>query len=808
MSKKNRSNSASASAPAVRKPPLKFLAFLSALFLVAAYYNQWVTMEKLSEAVGTLSRFGTIGDFLGFLRQYGDRIFDGRDAFFFHLLWIIPALVGLMEWRGRALSRTIALLPRTTGAILLYLTLISLVCLRAYFARGADLYNGDAPYFFFLVKLMSQNLGRLILFPFYTFMHGGGAATNQFYGPLLSYAAGAIGLVTGAYPAVKITLFLFHLASVFGTFLFLRLLTGSRRAAFIGALAAILLYYRSHIALFPGRYGEASLWAVYPFLFWFFERLVRKIRLADILLLGVTVAFLIFASIGLSYYFILFFGLYAVIRILTVPGTAGSRLKLLAATVGGGVLGLALASYYLYSFLVESKWNITAEFFSQSKIGGIEKGIFAPTFLWNAYQISLFRLNIPWQTAYFGASLLILALIGTALTIREFRKRYLALVIPALLSLFLLAGYGRIDILLKIPYLHTYTQSRLLNLVAFAVITLSAAGFHLLDRRFAPRGRDLLIPVMALMLLDLFPATFHDTASKRYGDDAIPFFDQLKKESASFGRNLPDFRAEIVGPDRSRAIHENWRPYDSFVPETGIPLVSESGNDYIRLLKSVGWFRARLTGEGPAITERILDRFYYLYNTKYILSTIGLPPEWFQSARRNGQVYFYEMRQRSPAYFTSRLVKSTFSSNEIARYLASDAPDPATGIAAAAWVTSDPDTGEIPSSAPQARVVSHTLKVNRADLVIESAAPVYAVLSYAAYPTLRVLINGKPARLFETVQGTIAIRLEAGLSRVSIRPARSRLASFFFWIPLAMFIAIGVILAVPAMRKTGKVGAA
>ncbi|MDD5066969.1 MAG: hypothetical protein PHF84_07970, partial [bacterium] len=131
--------------PAGKKINWKGLVFLLLVFLWALYYNQWVTLEKLSNAVNPLSRFGTVGDFFRFLDQYGSRIFDGMDQFVFYLILFIPVLLLIMEYRKKYLSRFIEILPRQDKYIILYLAVLSVYCLRYYLALGQDGYNGDAP---------------------------------------------------------------------------------------------------------------------------------------------------------------------------------------------------------------------------------------------------------------------------------------------------------------------------------------------------------------------------------------------------------------------------------------------------------------------------------------------------------------------------------------------------------------------------------------------------------------------------------------------------------------------------------------
>lgn len=749
-------------APKTDRPPLLLFGLLAGLFVFAAYHNQWSAMEKLSEAVGPLVRFGTVGDFLAVLGRYGGRIFDTADAFWGHLLWVIPGIVLLLELRSKALSRTVAVLPRSDRALLGYLLLVGLVFLRSYLAKGEDMFHGDSPYYFYLLQNMTWNLRRLNPAPFFTFLHGGGAPVNQFYGPLFSVVAAAFNLVLDNPSwAAKLTLLLFHLSSVVGSYLFLRELTGSRRAGFFAGLAAATLYLRLHLAIYPGRYGDASIWAAYPFVYVFTERLVKAVRFPDIFGLAAAVSLCVFGSIGHSYYFLLLWGAYATLRLLLLPEPLARRGRVFLAVVAGGLLGFLFASYYLYSFLVEARWSVADAYFRSDKLGGREPGIFAPLLLWNSYNLSLFRLDQPWQSAYLGLSLVLLAAVGFVLILLRRERTTMPLALIATLALFLIGFYGA-PFLKLVPFLHTYTQSRLLNLVAAVTIFLAGLG----GLRLSERGIPPLL-ILGAVFLDLFPATFHDTASAVYGADARPLLRSLAQQHGIRRDNrLAPWRVDLLGRNH-REIQNNWRAYDTFMAMTGIPIPAEQVWDYAPLRDFKEKVDVRILSETPPAVPS-LAAYYRLLNCRYILTPFRLPPP-FTLVRQNGAVGLYET-EASPVLAAA--AATTADGFDPFRFL----EDLAAGRLRAIPLRTPGVAATYPDR-PSVEVLAHEVRLDAVDLTLRVSSPCAVALAYAAYPTLRVFVDGRRVTPWESSWGTIVLPLEAGEVRIRLRPGRTPAAT-------------------------------
>ncbi|GEM_PF-5713398 len=761
--------------------------FLLIVLGFSLYYNQWVTLEKLSNAVNPIAQFGTFSQFFGFLNQYGSRIFSSSDAFFTYLIIAICIILIFMEVRKKTFTDLSETLPRMDRHLILYLFIIALFCMRYYFAIGKDMYNGDAAYFFYLVSRLTESFKSGVFFPYWTNIHGGGAPINQFYGPLHSYVAALFNMLSGnIHFSVKLSLFLFHLMSAIGVYLFIRELFSSKKAGFMAGIATILMYYHPHLIIFPGRYGEGAIWAFYPFLFYFFERYIASLKKINIVLLALTVGALILSSIGMSYYFFLFWGIYAATRLLVLEKHWKDKFIIFAMVALGVIGGFFLSSYYLYSQIFETQWSI-ADLFSKGKTAAIEPHLIPPIFVWNNFQVILFDVPRVWQSAYFGVTLLLLAFVGIVESVRKREKRAIPLVVMAALIIILFISYGRVQWLNKIPYLQTYSQSRLLNIMAFATIFLSGVGALALLSWFKKRGLFMLI--LIFIFIDLFPTTFHDTWAAQYAGSASGFFSQLKSQYGFKKNKLADFRVELLGKN-SRIVQNNWRAYDAFMAETGVPLIKESmwdskqWNLFANGLDNLAYYL------DPRLSIDVLLNHCYIYNCKYVISSFALPQQVFKSYVVSSDVVMAELPFHSPVLFTTKLEKMDYTTNLYASYLTSLKIDPVKRTVNHMWLNRG-NSAILPDLKRTNELISHLVYNHKVVMKLKVIDESFAIFSYSAYPTTRLFVNGKRTEFMETVQGSICIRLPPGEFDIVLKSSRTRTA--FLSLILACILSVLII---------------
>jgi hypothetical protein len=87
-------------------------------------------------------------------------------------------------------------------------------------------------------------------------------------------------------------------------------------------------------------------------------------------------------------------------------------------------------------------------------------------------------------------------------------------------------------------------------------------------------------------------------------------------------------------------------------------------------------------------------------------------------------------------------------------------------------------------------LLEHKVKINKVLMKVKSYGDAYAILSYTAYPTIKVYINDKETDYFETLYGMIVVKLQPGINSIQIIPTRTKLAKLFFYLPLSLFLLI------------------
>lgn len=772
-----------------QKPAGSFtgLLLLLVIFCLSLIFNQFVTLEQISNTVNPLARL-SFNQFFSF--------FTGLDKFFLFLIFLIPAILIFQEFKNRAITKTINKLPLQNHYIVLYLFLISLICLRSYFAHGRNTFNGDSSYYFYMASNITASLKKLQLFPTYTFMHGGGAPANQFYGPLHSYISGTINLFfNNPIFSNKMTLFLLHFFGVVGFYFYLKELFQSRTTGFFGGLASILLYHHTHIVIYPGRYGIAAIWAVYPFLYYFLEHYIRTKKFSSLIFLSFATAGCVFASIGMSYYFLLFFGLYTLFRIILLQERTKTKLLLLLKVSAGLLFGLILSSYYLFSFLVESKWSIK-NFFASQKAPTPDKDIFLQTFLWNNYQLSLFKFKYAWQTSYFGISLLFLSFAGIAGTIKKKNIKLFPLLITLIFLLFYITGYGKNKILLMIPYLHTYSLARSLNIAAFLTVVLSTAGVYYLTKLI--KSKHIFFILILLVFIDLFPTTFHDTYSNSYDSDRSKLAQTIRDRNHLSKKQEPLFRVDILG--EAPEIQHNWRALDSFMALERIPIISEQIWDYVPVKNYINHFHIALRNRNPAINFNNLLNFYYLFNTKYLITTYSLENRLFAFHSQSGYAHLYEFKENTPILTTTELVHVENSTNDFFPLLNDMGLDRTRATAGKIPVLDLPSTN-LGLLTPELILHSYSKKRDRINYKLSTTDRSFVVLGHSAYPTMKILLDGSTVSCGTTAWGFIVLYLDQGEHEIVLAPRRSKQASIVFHTALILFVLAVLILMKKKLRK-------
>jgi hypothetical protein len=175
------------------------------------------------------------------------------------------------------------------------------------------------------------------------------------------------------------------------------------------------------------------------------------------------------------------------------------------------------------------------------------------------------------------------------------------------------------------------------------------------------------------------------------------------------------------------------------------------------------------------MTIDILLNHYALFNCRYLLSTFALPQQAFKSYEVSSDVVLAEFKFVTPVLFTYKLEKVDFNTNMYISYVAGLRIDSARRTVSHMWLKNG-ETAELPAQQQAPELLSHQVFNTKAVMKVRLAGKAFAVLSYSAYPTIRLFVDGKAAKYWETAQGTICIPLEPGEHEIIIKAGRSGMA--------------------------------
>ena len=243
------------------------LAVLSALLI----YFQYTTLDKFS-VLPPARRYATLHLFIQVVKQNvpldtGDAVVAGL------IVAAFASLIVLELWKKR-LSTFLCKVFETETRTLLAVGLTCLLCVRFYFARGDSNLAADTPTHISYAWVASQAFSHGEI-PIWTNYFGAGSPYLQFYGFLFFYLCGLVDLLfRDLFFSIKLVMAGGHVFSGIGMYLFVRTLCDSRRAGFLAGIAYVLSVWHIQQVLIMGRLPLSVFYALLPYPFYFFERLL------------------------------------------------------------------------------------------------------------------------------------------------------------------------------------------------------------------------------------------------------------------------------------------------------------------------------------------------------------------------------------------------------------------------------------------------------------------------------------------------------------------------------------------------------
>jgi hypothetical protein len=285
------------------------------------------------------------------------------------------------------------------------------------------------------------------------------------------------------------------IVAVGGTFLFLRRLNLSRPASMLAGL----VFATSGFMVMWTNWPQTRVAALIPALFWATERLIQRMKLADVVLVAVVVASMIFGGFPVvTGYGIYLVAGYFVVRVFLLHHTdlrAWGRAVGLA-VVGLG-LGVALTMVQLLPFAYFYRYSNFAYRTGEAKVGLPFSGLvtlFAPNT--NGLCIGgaapdTGTVNPIELVAFVGAAALVLAVCGAAYGVRRRQstnagvRGYFVAAVVAIVLLGWGATFFR-DITIHLPAFAGNFIGRIRSVLGFALAALVAIGFDWVTSRGTP----------------------------------------------------------------------------------------------------------------------------------------------------------------------------------------------------------------------------------------------------------------------------------------------------------------------------------
>ena len=440
--------------------------------------------------------------------------------------------------------------------------------LRYYFSVGQLSWAGDAAehIVYSWIAAGAFAAGEL---PIWTNYVSGGSSFLQFYGFLFFYLVAGVDLVVNEiFTSLKLVLGIAHICSGVAAYAWFKVTFGSRRAAYLGALAYILSFWHTQQVLFMGRLPLSVFYAVLPLPFFFFEAL-RSWRKKELALgLGAaSLGSLVFIHPGYAFWAAFFLVLYIGLRLCFEPSNRRQMLVWACALV---LLGTVFGSAFGLPMLLEAHQT-------SLKTGVSLSGVPDPSWQhllgWSNFRLRLLALpetNHHWYGGYLGLSLLLIAAVAV-FAARGLRLwRFLAPGVAGMgMVLVIIFGY-RLSLLQSLAPVTALNSGRYLLFAVFFLAYLVAAAVVVVERSVASgkSASRLYTAMFAIILVDLGPTTFQHPYVPR---SAIPISFpasalQQIRASATGGGSIPNFRTYVTTEHSNPFQAIGWLCFASGIP--------------------------------------------------------------------------------------------------------------------------------------------------------------------------------------------------------------------------------------------------
>ncbi len=726
--------------------------------------------------------------------------------------WIVRgamlAAAGAMAWVelvGAGLSRRLSRILAGRWSLLGLLGLLTLAG-RSYLLAPGRLILGDA-----VANVANAMTIKLLIAqghwpPYYwsnfAFM---GYPWLQFHNSLFYYQAALAAFVVGdAFLASKLVLLANLFLAAVAMFAYVRFLTRSAWPALVSATVWSATFFHYHFFVHVGSIHISSLLPFIPAALLCVEAILarHRTRLA-IAGLAFSVCWQTWAHAFYAAVTVALLCLYVVVRLLLWRRPRlrwVGRLRLLLAAGGGVALGLAGAVSQWLPVYVERQF-----------VGGWTAGsrFSHPIIDWR--QVLTFRgsfLTPEWWGGYVGLSVFSLALLGIllSLVLRDFKM--FGLVIWLLVAAYLALGprYLPFDsVMSRLPFgIYVYairTPGKYLLWVEFSLAALAGVAVRevwlgayrvrrrlaglpwppaLLGRRFALAAVAAVAGEMiffSLQVNSLYPASWV-SATPGYGEALQWIKEHGDRVSRLLDTSIGDLEAFALSGQPAFDSHNEESP-----PSTAL---------YREILDSVDSKR-----DGDSLSPAARDGMYLL-DVGYVVSRGGLPPDSVWMATFRSEPFgVWQVYKHSPVVAAPQAAPIGLDSqSSISDLIEAMKIDRQANTAAFIPVANSTEVGRPPGgdAGPlRLTVEDYQVGLTHMSLTYNVSQPAVLQLSYSAYPTLELYLDGARSDYFNTAFNLIGLITPAGEHRIELRPVLSPLRLFSYGADIVGLTAIALL---------------
>lgn len=762
---------------------------LLGIFVFALFIFQYTTLQKF-QVLKPAVRYVVSWETLSYIQsQVGLTMWDAMGFGLIASLFLLGVFFEIFRGRLSLLLRWVFVTDRRTVWALVG---VSVVCVRFYFASGVLNWAGDGSSHMCYAWLASESFAQGDI-PIWTNYLGGGSPYLQFYGFLFFYVVGLLDQVVGDLDStIKLVLFSAHVLSGVGMFWFVRRLTGGRKAAFVAGLAYVLCVWHMQQVLVMGRFPLSLFYAFLPYPFYGFER-VRLGQRDGVVIGGLSLGALAFVHPGYAFWATAALAFYMVIRVMGGRSRLTRRLWMRYAGALWA-LGILFGAYVTVPMWVE-RANVELEEITHASVPDPTWG---HLFVWSNYKLQLFAYPgyDHWYGGYLGFSLLVLAGVGFGgvRMHRSWRSVIWAVGACLLVSFVLVLGY-RWSFIRALELVKAFNAGRYLLFVTFFLSVMAGIGTRVVMQMQRVHAQRLITGILLILCVDLGTATFqHPYAQKDHTFLTLSdsFYEELRQDVGELPEGqIPNFRLSYPMGNMFDLLGIAWFTVNMQVPSyltgyrEGLPAQSLFCGPVQDLTNRILEDGLAHLGRHPELDYLLLGQ--YLLNTRltYVMDSrvrelIRVP--WrFDSpivVAPSAQVFAFDETEDRVDRLKQMLHRmqvnvQTHTSAQI--------------------LLAEGEVGEDLSTSPEVNVVSHEVWNQRVAYQVRVSEPCFARLTYAYYPYLGVSVNGEAVEAYKTAGGFVAVKLDAGVHQIELRPYLSPLRRFFLFVDVFIILGVGIL---------------